>query len=385
MGRFVIWTAAVLIAVGLLMGTYMITSAIMSPEEPPAQTTKQEETKKETPPTGVGPSVLGLVVVFLLLFGTLVVVTTGAWRGAGPEWRHTMAQPVFIAIVGVLVLNALTYLFAYPYWRWFADHSTLFWGTNISIVLFAHFITRPDRYAKYIAYGIALLVLVGFVSTIYKPGENDPANRDESRTSVVSRIVNDFSYGVPAAVALEIIADHESGNGTPGSGKQFDADHKPVRGKENPLAVGKWQINLADSATKEEVKQWDVETEAGNRAAAEFLYKKYGTRPWNATKSGWEPKLRAYTWGRGEAVALIIKAPKDEWSEIIPLPRNGGRHSVDGYGQKFTVRWNNGRPDQTDEDLPRPDGVAKKKPLVVYDFRLQSREAEVALITVKFF
>jgi hypothetical protein len=228
---------------------------------------------------------------------------------------------------------------------------------------------------------VGLVVWIGF--SVYQHFSSTTPSSIISRTSTTN-----LSHGVPAEIALPIIADCESGNGTPGSGKQFGLDGKLVRNPKNLGAVGKWQINLSDPAIVKLVKEkgWKVEeNEVQNEEAAKFLYQEYQTTPWTESAGCWEPKLRAYTWGGGEAVAIVVKAPVDKLSDIIVLPRNGGNHSLDGFGKKYTVRWNNGRQDEIEEDLPRLPNAEKKKPLVVYDFRLKSRESEATPITVKFF
>jgi hypothetical protein len=133
---------------------------------------------------------------------------------------------------------------------------------------------------------------------------------------------------------------------------------------------------------------FDIRTEAGNEAYAKVLYGESGTKHWEADPRSvacWEPKLRAYTWGGGEGVVVVAVAPVDQWGDQIPLTHNGRKADFTGLGKKYTVRWNDGRPDQADEDLPREAGVDPKNPPIAYDFRLKSRESGAIPITVKFF
>ena len=68
---------------------------------------------------------------------------------------------------------------------------------------------------------------------------------------------------------------------------QFDKDGNIVHGRVNKADVGLMQINEAyhlDTAKKMNI---DLETVKGNVAYAKYLYNKFGTSPWSASKPCW--------------------------------------------------------------------------------------------------
>ena len=80
---------------------------------------------------------------------------------------------------------------------------------------------------------------------------------------------------------LERIAYCESG------GKQFNTDGTLIRGKINPLDVGKFQINLYYHEDEARQLGYDLLTLEGNTAYALHLYEREGTAPWNWSKPCW--------------------------------------------------------------------------------------------------
>ena len=133
---------------------------------------------------------------------------------------------------------------------------------------------------------------------------------------------------------------------------------------------------------------YDLDTEEGQDNYARYRYSKTGTRDWEfdeqygGGKTCWEPKLRAYTWGGGEVVAITVRAPVDGWSDEIPTPYAPRRWELEGFGKKYRVFWNG---EKEGEDFPQAERVEKTKNKIIYNFRLQSLETEPVNIIVKFF
>jgi hypothetical protein len=93
-----------------------------------------------------------------------------------------------------------------------------------------------------------------------------------------------FQINVPAI--LQKIAFCESGN------RQFQVNNSelpPVvlRGKQNPLDVGRFQINEFYHLKTAKKLGMDIYTWEGNTQYALYLYSKNGTRDWNWSKSCW--------------------------------------------------------------------------------------------------
>ena len=85
--------------------------------------------------------------------------------------------------------------------------------------------------------------------------------------------------------ALQAICTAESG------GKQFKADGRVVRGHVNPSDIGICQINEPIWNDLARELGFDIYTEAGNKDMALWLFDRYGTEPWNASKHMWIKKI----------------------------------------------------------------------------------------------
>lgn len=86
---------------------------------------------------------------------------------------------------------------------------------------------------------------------------------------------------------LQVIADCESGNGRPGSGRQFHDDGRLVQGVITPADWGKFQINTKVWGDKAKELGYDLTTEEGNTAMALFIFETRGTRDWSASAKCW--------------------------------------------------------------------------------------------------
>ena len=77
--------------------------------------------------------------------------------------------------------------------------------------------------------------------------------------------------------------------------KHYNQDGTIVEGEKHPADKGILQINF--SAHKKEIREFEtqfgisVKTPEGNIKFGEWLYQKEGLRPWNASRSCWEPIL----------------------------------------------------------------------------------------------
>lgn len=91
--------------------------------------------------------------------------------------------------------------------------------------------------------------------------------------------INVEKQGIPEI--LERISICES------NGRQFNEDGTVVRGKVNPLDVGKFQINLYYHEAEARRLGFDLFTEEGNTNYALYLYEHEGTAPWNWSSACW--------------------------------------------------------------------------------------------------
>ena len=78
------------------------------------------------------------------------------------------------------------------------------------------------------------------------------------------------------------IAKCESGN------RQFNDDGSVLHGKINSQDIGKYQINLYYWGEKALELGYDLYSLKGNTDMALWIYKNYGTSPWNLSISCWK-------------------------------------------------------------------------------------------------
>ena len=92
-------------------------------------------------------------------------------------------------------------------------------------------------------------------------------------------IINQDEVVLPAELVK--IAECESGN------KHYDDNGEVIRGELNPLDIGKYQINLGYWGDKSKELGYNIHEEEGNTLMALWIYKNYGTDPWNWSKKCW--------------------------------------------------------------------------------------------------
>lgn len=73
--------------------------------------------------------------------------------------------------------------------------------------------------------------------------------------------------------------------------RQFNADGSVHMGEVNKLDTGKWQINQKYWLKKSRELGYDIFTLNGNTDMALWIYKNYGTSPWNWSRPCWGKKL----------------------------------------------------------------------------------------------
>lgn len=298
-----------------------------------------------------------------------------------------------------LVFNGLLFL-GLPLWEKLWEHQRFFWEVNLSLALaIAMFFVKgkDDKapgWSRKLAWIFMTFAGLGLLSTTWNQVQ---ANWGSTGSSIISRTpVNNLSHSVPMEIALPIIADCESGGGAPGAAHQFktDKDGKialdekgnkiPLKNLEGSSAIGKYQILASDHEERAKKMGFDIRTEEGNEAYARVLYQESGTKHWEVDPRGkicWEPKLRAYTWGRGEAVSFVVLAPVGKPSGPIPNAHSPKQTEIESFGKKYLVIWNG----EVKEELPRPKGAEIKRPEIVRYFQLQAIGSEPVPITLKIY
>jgi hypothetical protein len=72
--------------------------------------------------------------------------------------------------------------------------------------------------------------------------------------------------------------------------RQYDEKGMVIRGRIDDRDVGVMQINTYYHGERAEKLGYDIYSIEGNLGFAHFLYEKYGTSPWSASKACWDAK-----------------------------------------------------------------------------------------------
>lgn len=219
---------------------------------------------------------------------------------------------------------------------------------------------------------LAAMATIASLLVVFKPqteGMRPPAFQPVTTSNPVV-----YSSKTNLPLPPSCIADRESGDGTPGSARQFMKDGvTPVLNPLNLLAVGTWQINLADPAVLALVKKEKLDVEYSkedNDAAASLLYaEKPGGNldPWKATSSC----------VGSNTIELALEAPTNRFGEgkrMIP----GRPTDIYGNGKRYTLRFNR----TVEEDWPLPSGATSRAPAEVTFLEAKSRENHLISIKV---
>ncbi|PIR87578.1 MAG: hypothetical protein COU10_03910 [Candidatus Harrisonbacteria bacterium CG10_big_fil_rev_8_21_14_0_10_45_28] len=287
------------------------------------------------------------IVVLLFVFGVIKV----------PRSRRV---PSIVWIVIGLIISNIAVRFTLP---WFWKAWAYSWITliifNIMLGLASYMFTvrikdehgnptkEPDPTARKWASVLVVLLVLGVATSSWKEIKKA---RQKSQVAITPGFSPQLGGTQAESVnyILAVLDGCETGTGAPGSGRQFlDDGVTPVRNPQDAPwgtgAVGKWQINLSDQRVLGELKfleaemkldgslgpdeSLDVErNETHNRAAAEYLYKKYGTAQWTASVACWADKI---TMPGG--VVVTLEGPVGEWSAPFS-PRQGFNFSTGWVG-----------------------------------------------------
>ncbi|OHA16876.1 MAG: hypothetical protein A3C79_00925 [Candidatus Taylorbacteria bacterium RIFCSPHIGHO2_02_FULL_45_28] len=138
--------------------------------------------------------------------------------------------------------------------------------------------------------------VVFLMSSIYGSGQSDNHIQSINATTEAGQIattteIRSFSTSTDVKTYL-----HEQYFDTPilieiarceSEFRQFDKDGKPIRGRANAADVGVMQINEFYHADTARNMGINIRTLEGNVAFGRYLYEKYGSSPWSASKPCW--------------------------------------------------------------------------------------------------
>ena len=140
----------------------------------------------------------------------------------------------------------------------------------------------------FISFCVLWLIFVWQKNREYENAIND-LSEAQSQTIVfktkevsLSQILGFQALGIREYDLMDKIAWCESGN------QQFNPDGSVLRGRINSHDIGKFQINETYWGIKAKELGYDIFIEEENEAMAIWLFKNYGTKPWNWSKSCWQ-------------------------------------------------------------------------------------------------
>lgn len=328
-----------------------------------------------------------LVLMFLLVFVGRMIHARG--KTPPTPWKDIFTDTPTLTVC-VLVLIWLLIAFLIPkLWDIAWGDQIFFWALNMGLVTIAILRSAKNSRGEKIpatqtaAWIFGIILLIGLVSQFSRnPYWKEVGTSWSSKASALSASSVTPARYEPQVMSTKTelplppscIADRESGDGTPGSARQFMKDGvTPVLNPLNLLAVGTWQINLADPAVLALVKKEKLDVEYSkedNDAAASLLYaEKPGGNldPWKATSSC----------VGSNTIELALEAPTNRFGEgkrMIP----GRPTDIYGNGKRYTLRFNR----TVEEDWPLPSGATSRAPAEVTFLEAKSRENHLISIKV---
>ena len=380
------WTILLIVTLagGVVWGLYLTTSITVSSlslnkvdsSSKSIENKGEEKTKK--------PSNGGVRFAFAILIATLFAIGIGS---KGNSLVSTLKQPVYIAGFGVLILNTLMYLFAYQYWYALWNNQILFWGTNMSFILFVFFNSRPEKLLKRLSFVIVVLVIFRFVAPL--DIEKWYSEKTKNRTSS-NKTATNLSYSdAPPDIAFPIIAKCESGE------KQFeeDKDGKALKDKDgNPIVfrgknkhdIGYLQIN--EVVHKDLIEKYSDEiniyrSKDENLKMGDIIRKKYnGYGPWYLSESCWGPELVEKGFGSPSATTIVlVEAPVESFGDKIYI-KPGYSLTWGESDDSFVIINDRGSSAKYD----RPNGMVENIPPPSQWIRVKSLSDKVATAKIRF-
>lgn len=132
---------------------------------------------------------------------------------------------------------------------------------------------------------LVLVVLVALISAVLIAPSVAHATTDSNSSGLVSSIKVEAGKAPTVPQVLLDIAYCESGNNQ----KAIGYNYRYVNGKRTVSSrdIGMFQINERYHAKSAKALGMDIYTQSGNTAYALYLYKRNGTRDWNASRHCW--------------------------------------------------------------------------------------------------
>jgi len=125
------------------------------------------------------------------------------------------------------------------------------------------------------------------LGSLVEKEKNIPSQKEELTPQVkdesAEKTSNEESVKEVPSILLDI-AKCESGD------RQFNEDGEVIRGRINPLDIGRFQINLHYHGDRAKELGIDLFTLEGNTEYALMLYKEQGTQPWLWSAHCWSKK-----------------------------------------------------------------------------------------------
>ncbi|MBN2094016.1 MAG: hypothetical protein JW740_01445 [Candidatus Zambryskibacteria bacterium] len=337
-----------------------------------------------------------LIVIVLILIATLFKIYSGS-----PELINKIksssnkigsyknklkrATSIILVIIGVALANYIAYVLSSDFWKSLWDNQQHFWTVNGLLVLAVslRLIKKKDDKDKEMVQPVAkrISTVLIFVSIIIATLHLNINQHKGVELNITERIAIP-SERLPWEIIAPIISGCESGNGTPGSGRQFDDEGNLIKNP-NSSAVGKYQILASKHEERAKSLGFDIKTLQGNENYAKYLYNESGTEDWEIDPKSvacWRPKLANLGFYQ-EEIPVFVEAPIGAFSKETPIPL-GFKVSWGESKDPFVVINDRGISAKYDpqngifEDIPPPSKSLRFK-------SLSQETAEVKLKYVK--
>lgn len=264
--------------------------------------------------------------MFIGTIGAILIVVTvliarSGWRPHLPSLPGSTNPSPWVSIPWRIVTAGIIIIHATLIISWLEGYAVLaslkiFWLGHVILVFLALTSTQTSKGVIWVRKVVILVLAIGIIA---ESGQKIWGWEATRRAKLLSG-VHSFAH-IAQDAKLQILADAETGDGSPGSGKHTDKFGKVIvndKNRDGSKDYGKWQIN---SSHLPEAKRLgiDIMSEEGNRRMAIVLMEKNpDLRDWNSSRHRWGPKLLALAQG---APQQLVTKPAEVSQEIPPSPR----------------------------------------------------------------